>query len=100
MDLDFLKRIVTSIEKRNGEFPWPVSRHDVISERGERVWRILPVEWHLLISRFNPYKRYRNRGLKALNEAGIPYVVLSEISGIPGRTVERILGEKRKERDV
>ncbi len=96
MELAFFKEIQASIERRKGKLLWPYGREDTISERAERVWRILPLEWRLLISKFNPYKGYRDRGLKALNEAGIPYVLISEISGIPLSTIEKALNRKKK----
>jgi len=96
MDFNFLEGIRASIKKNKGKLPWPYGREVTISERAERVWRILPVEWRLLISKFNSYKGYRNRGLKVLNEAGIPYVVIAEITGIPLRTIEKALSRKKK----
>ena len=92
--MDFSGQLRRYLRDEGEKLPWPLGQKDSLSDRAERVWCVLPLWRRLLVSRLNPYKRYRNEGLRGLNEEGIPYVVINEISGIPISTIERILGQK------
>ena len=91
------KEIKKYLKSESGKLPWPVGRNAKISERAERVWRLLPQWQRLLISKFNPFKIDRMNGLLNLNREGIPYAVLKEISGLSERTIDNNLGRMKRE---
>lgn len=92
---DILDRIRKMLAETT-PFPWGYGCDPgSLSERAERAWKLLTEEERLAISRKNPFRRNRDEVLRGLHQSGLIYRILSELSGLTSRTVERKCSGKR-----
>jgi len=91
-----LKRIRSCLENIEGREPWPYGFDgEKASPKAKSAWAALSIEERLAISRYNPYRHERNAMLLELSRRGLTQSIISEISGVPIRTVEKIMSEKK-----
>ena len=93
------KQIQEYLRSEGEKLPWPFGWSGNLSAKAQRVWCMLPLWRQLLVSKFNPYKYHRMNGLLDLNREGISYIVLREISGLSGRTIDATLCRMKREKD-
>ena len=97
--MNFKEQIENYLNDHGGELPWRLGESDSLSGVAESVRGMLPLWQRLLVSRFNPYRRYRNNGLLALRKGGVALIVLSELSGLHQNSITKCFTRLKHEKD-
>ena len=95
--MELFDRISGYLRREHGKLPWSCGFiPDKASEKAASAWEILSQEERLMISRYSPFKRVRNQLICDLHRLGLTQAILSELSGIPQRTIEYITARKKR----
>ena len=97
--MDLLQRVRGALKNIEGREPWDYGFDGRKANlKAKSAWAALTIEERLGVSRYNPY-RVERALLCELYQKGLTQAVLSQISGLSLRSIEKITGGKRNEQD-
>ena len=96
--MNIFKRIRKHLDEV-GEHPWAVGfKANGASKEALIAWRMLTIEERLAISKNNPFRPERKKGLLGLRRQGYEQSILTELSGLSIQTIRRVSAAPRGEK--